>query len=76
MFTVLFYKVSVHLMLRGLIDPAKEVEKLDKKRSALLASIDKLRKAAEVKGDYSLTSLTLYITTLCLQITLLKCRRT
>jgi hypothetical protein len=40
-------------MLRGLIDPAKEVEKLDKKRSALLVTIDKLRKAAEVEGDDS-----------------------
>merc|ERR1712080_388360 len=40
-------KVSAHLVLRGLIDPSKEVEKLEKKRSALLTQIEKLKKAAE-----------------------------
>ena len=45
-------QVSAHLLLKGLIDPVKEVEKLEKRRSALLVSIDKLRKAAEVKGDF------------------------
>jgi len=45
-------KVSVHLMLKGLIDPGKEVEKLEKKRTALLSQIDKLKKAALVK-DYT-----------------------
>merc|ERR1712079_884815 len=44
-------KVSVHLMLKGLIEPGKEVEKLEKKRAALMSSIDKLKKAALVK-DY------------------------
>jgi len=45
-------KVSAHLVLKGLIDPSKEVEKLEKKRSALLSQIEKLRKAAEVP-DYT-----------------------
>jgi len=45
-------KVSAHLVLRGLIDPAKEVEKLDKKRSALVGTIEKLMKAMSV-GDYT-----------------------
>ena len=38
-------------MLRGLIDPGKEVEKLEKKKSALQIQIEKLRKAAEMKGE-------------------------
>ena len=38
-------------MLRGLIDPGKEVEKLEKKKSALQVQIEKLRKAAEMKGE-------------------------
>jgi len=37
-------KVSAHLNLRGLIDPTKEVEKLEKKKSALLTTIQKLKK--------------------------------
>merc|ERR1712106_841806 len=44
-------KVSAHLVLRGLIDPVKEVEKLEKKRIALLSTIEKLEKAASV-ADY------------------------
>merc|ERR1711988_1345708 len=43
--------VSVHLMLKGPIEPGKEVEKLEKKRAALMSSIDKLKKAALLK-DY------------------------
>merc|ERR1712051_470142 len=39
-------KVSVHLMLKGLIDPGKEVEKLEKKRAALMSQIEKLKKKA------------------------------
>ena len=38
-------------MLRGLIDPGKEVEKLEKKKSALQIQIEKLRKAAEMNGE-------------------------
>ena len=38
-------------MLKGLIDPTKEVEKLNKKKSALQQTVDKLKKAMEVK-DY------------------------
>ena len=38
-------------MLKGLIDPAKEVEKLNKKKTALQGTVDKLKKAMEVK-DY------------------------
>ena len=45
-------KVSAHLMLKGLIDPAKEVEKLNKKKAALQQSVEKLKKAMEIK-DYT-----------------------
>ena len=38
-------------MLKGLIDPAKEVEKLNKKKAALQGTVDKLKKAMEVQ-DY------------------------
>ena len=38
-------------MLKGLIDPVKEVEKLNKKKTALQGTVDKLKKAMEVK-DY------------------------
>jgi len=44
-------KVAVHLVLRGLIDPAKEIEKLEKKRSALIQQKEKLKKAAQIP-DY------------------------
>ena len=44
-------QVAAHLMLKGLIDPAKEVEKLNKKKTALQGTVDKLKKAMEVK-DY------------------------
>jgi len=44
-------KVAAHLVLRGLIDPPKEVEKLDKKRAALRIQLEKLNKAVKVP-DY------------------------
>jgi len=44
-------KISAHLMLKGLIDPSKEVEKLNKKKAALQQTVEKLKKAMEVK-DY------------------------
>jgi len=44
-------KITAHLVLKGLIDPAKEIEKLKKKRSALEISVEKLEKAATVP-DY------------------------
>lgn len=34
----------------GLIDPAKETEKLEKKRSALSSSLEKLKKSMEMDG--------------------------
>jgi len=37
-------KVSAHLNLKGLIDPTKEIEKLEKKKSTLNAQIEKLKK--------------------------------
>jgi len=42
-------KVSAHLNLKGLIEPAKEIEKLEKKKAALKATIDKLKKLNQVK---------------------------
>ena len=44
-------KISAHLMLKGLIDPSKEVEKLNKKKAALQQTVEKLKKAMEVKGE-------------------------
>jgi len=44
-------KVAAHLVLKGLIDPAKEVEKLEKKRAALRLQLEKLQKAVQVP-DY------------------------
>ncbi len=34
----------------GLIDPVKETEKLEKKRSALSSSLEKLKKSMEMEG--------------------------
>ena len=45
-------KLSAHLLLKGLIEPAKEVEKLEKKKTALATTIEKLKKAAAV-ADYT-----------------------
>ena len=42
--------MSAHLNLKGLIEPAKEIEKLEKKKAALKATIDKLKKLNQVKG--------------------------
>ena len=44
-------KCSAHLMLKGIIDPVKEVEKLQKKQDMLKTQLEKLKKAIEVK-DY------------------------
>jgi len=44
-------KISAHLVLKGLIDPAKEMEKLGKKRAALEQTVGKLKKAVQV-ADY------------------------
>jgi len=44
-------KVSAHLKLKGLIDPSKEIEKLNKKKTLLQQTVEKLKKAMEVK-DY------------------------
>lgn len=43
-------KVSAHLMLRGIIDPAKEIEKLEKKESQLRTQLQKLEAAMKVAG--------------------------
>lgn len=45
------WQVSAHLLLKGLIDPVKEVEKLTKKKAALHQAVEKLKKAMEIK-DY------------------------
>ena len=44
------FQVSAHLNLKGLIDPAKEIEKLEKKKSTLNSQIDKLMKLCSIKG--------------------------
>ena len=43
-------KVAAHLMLKGIIDAAKEVEKLEKKRIQLKNQYDKLIKAQQMQG--------------------------
>ena len=43
-------QISAHLVLKGLIDPAKEIEKLGKKRTALEQTVGKLKKAVQVTG--------------------------
>ena len=43
-------KCSANLVLKGLIDPVKELEKLEKKQQLLKTQVDKLKKAAEVPG--------------------------
>ena len=49
--TLPIIQVSAHLLLKGLIDPAKEVEKLTKKKAAMQLAVEKLKKAMEIK-DY------------------------
>jgi len=44
-------KITAHLVLKGLVDPAKEIEKLTKKRTVLQQTMEKLQKAAKVP-DY------------------------
>ncbi len=44
-------KCSAHLMLKGIIDPLKEVEKLAKKQAQMQSSLEKLKKSMEIK-DY------------------------
>lgn len=44
-------KCAAHLMLKGIIDPLKEVEKVGKKQEVLKTSLDKMKKSMEIK-DY------------------------
>jgi len=44
-------KITAHLVLKGLVDPAKEIEKLTKKRALLQQTMEKLLKAVKVP-DY------------------------
>ena len=44
-------KCSAHLMLKGIIDPEKEVEKLGKKQASLKNQLEKLKKSMQIK-DY------------------------
>ena len=44
-------KCSAHLMLKGIIDPVKEVEKLGKKQDLLKTQLEKLKKSMLIK-DY------------------------
>ena len=43
---------SAHIVLAGLVDPAKEVSRLEKKMAALVGTADKLEKAAKVSGSW------------------------
>ena len=43
-------KCTAHLMLKGIIDPVKEAEKLAKKRTTLMGQIDKLKKSMQIKN--------------------------
>ena len=43
---------SAHIVLAGLVDPAKEVSRLEKKMAVLVGTADKLDKAAKVGGVY------------------------
>ena len=45
-------KCAAHLMLKGIIDPVKEVEKLNKKQDTLKTQLEKLQKSMEIP-DYS-----------------------
>ena len=42
--------MAAHIVLRGLIDPAKEVDKMEKKRGLLEQQLEKLRKATQIDG--------------------------
>ena len=39
---------SAHIVLAGLVDPVKEVSRLEKKKAVLAGTADKLEKAAKV----------------------------
>ncbi len=41
-------KCAAHLMLKGTIDPVKEVEKLEKKQGQLKGQLEKLQKAVSI----------------------------
>jgi valyl-tRNA synthetase len=43
-------KCSAHIVLTGLIDPVKEVGRLEKKKTILSATVEKLEKAVKVDG--------------------------
>jgi len=43
-------KVAAHLALKGIVDPVKEAEKLEKKKAALNGQLDKLVKSMGVEG--------------------------
>ena len=43
-------KITAHLVLKGLVDPGKEIEKLTKKRAVLQQTMEKLLKAVKVPG--------------------------
>ncbi|XP_026327142.1 valine--tRNA ligase isoform X2 [Hyposmocoma kahamanoa] len=45
-------KIEVHLVLKGLIDPQKEIAKLDKKKESLTQTINKLQQAMAAE-DYT-----------------------
>ena len=51
--------MSAHLNLKGLVDPAKEKEKLEKKKVTLETQVDKLKKLTAVKGMKFLDNLIL-----------------
>ena len=44
-------KCAAHLMLKGIIDPSKEVEKVQKKQETLRNQLEKLKKSMQIK-DY------------------------
>ena len=43
-------KVETHLMLKGIIDATKEIEKLEKKKTQLQTQYDKLIKATQIES--------------------------
>ena len=43
-------KVTAHLLLKGIIDGGKEIEKLEKKKSQLQSQHSKLTKATQIDG--------------------------
>ena len=45
-------KCSAHLYLKGIIDPIKELEKLQKKQDTMKSQLEKLKKSMEIP-DYA-----------------------